>query len=40
VINIELYDIESDPGETGNVAQKHPEIIEQGQKLLQEIRDA
>jgi arylsulfatase A-like enzyme len=39
-IPIELYDIEADPSETRNVAQKNSEIIEQGQKLLQAIRDA
>jgi arylsulfatase A-like enzyme len=39
-LDIELYDIEADPGETRDVAQKHPEVIEQGQKLLQAIRDA
>ncbi|MEN9617481.1 MAG: hypothetical protein RL022_2903, partial [Chloroflexota bacterium] len=31
---------EADPSETLNLVQKHPEIIEQGQKLLQAIRDA
>jgi len=39
-LSIELYNIESDPGESRNVAGKHPEIIAQGQKLLQTIRDA
>lgn len=39
-LEIELYDIEADPGEQRNVAEKHPEIIAQGQKLLQAIRTA
>ena len=38
-LDIELYDIEADPSETRNVAHKHPEIIEQGTKLLESIRD-
>ncbi|MFM7182619.1 MAG: sulfatase family protein [Verrucomicrobiales bacterium] len=39
-LDIELYDIESDPSEQRDVANKHPETIAQGQKLLQAIRDA
>lgn len=34
----ELYDIQKDPGETQNVAEKYPEITAEGEKLLKELR--
>jgi arylsulfatase A-like enzyme len=37
---LELYDLESDPGETKNVAEVHPEIVDRLRTQLAEIRTA
>jgi arylsulfatase A-like enzyme len=35
---IELYNLETDPGEENNLAQSHPEIVAQLKKLMREVR--
>lgn len=37
---IELYNLEEDPGETADVSKQFPEVVAEGKKLLQSIRDA
>ena len=36
----ELYDLEADPGETGSLVTTHPELLVEGRRRLQEVRDA
>lgn len=36
----QLYDLESDPGETNNLALKHPEIVAELRKLLEESKQS
>lgn len=36
---IELYNLETDPGEKDDVSKQYPEVVAEGQKLLQAIRD-
>jgi arylsulfatase len=38
-IGLSLYNLKDDPGETKNVAQQHPEIVERLQALVQQARD-
>ncbi|MEO0793890.1 MAG: sulfatase-like hydrolase/transferase [Verrucomicrobiota bacterium] len=39
-IAYELYDLESDPGETKNVAKQHPEIVQQLAQMCDQWKDA
>lgn len=38
-VELALFDLESDVGETKNVAAEHPEIVEQLQRLADQARD-
>jgi arylsulfatase A-like enzyme len=35
----ELYDLSKDPGEAMNLANEHPDLVEQGQRILREQTD-
>ena len=37
---LELYNLESDPGETDNVAKRHPDIVQRLVRQLAELRTA
>lgn len=38
-VGLELYDLESDPGETHDVAYRHPEVVERLQRLANKARE-
>jgi hypothetical protein len=38
-IELSLFDLDADPGETTNVASKHPEVVTRMQAIAEQARD-